>query len=129
MSEKYILCVQCRGEFSDDDIKGWWGCPRCGNQGIPADTRKRGTVTLTNHEWRILCMWAENWAVKICAEKEPNSSAPLTIAAIIREIKRQAPTMLALTLRDESQLVANEFGRVGLHDGGKKSVIEPETKQ
>jgi hypothetical protein len=125
--EKYILCVQCRGRFSEQETTGKNCCPRCGNTGMPADARRVATVTFTEHEWRILCIWASNWAEQ--CDREKPSGGVTTIEAMVREIKRQAPDIGHLTMRDELQAVANEFGKVELHQGGKVTRFDPEKKQ
>lgn len=125
MSEPYILCLQCRGTFTEEQTKGW-GCPTCGNQGVPADTRKKATLTLTHHEWRILFMWADNWASK-CERDDPNFRSP--VPPMLREVKRQAPDMPGLTLMEEVQDVANALGtKAEVHQHGETTVIEPEKK-
>lgn len=125
MSEPYILCLRCRGTFTDEEIKGKAACPTCGNKGVPGDTRKKATLTLTHHEWRILFMWAENWAAH-CSRAEEAFQSPLP--GIIREAHHQAPDLPGLTLREEVQEVANAFGEVEVHgpDGSEK--VKPETK-
>lgn len=127
MSDKYILCVLCRGTFSDADVEGCVGCPRCGSSSVPADTRQTGQVTLTNHEWRILTLWAMNWAEQ-CDTKQPNGSARQCAASIIGEIRRQAPTLKNLTFAEELQEVANTFGKVEMHRDGETTVFEPTKK-
>lgn len=124
MSEPYILCLICRSTFTEEQIKGW-GCPVCGNQGVPGDTRKKATLTLTHHEWRILFMWADNWSEK-CGRDEQNFNSP--IPSIIREVKRQAPDLPGLTLMDEVQSVANTFGKVEVHQHEETKIVEPEKK-
>ena len=122
--EAYILCVNCRATFAEAEIKGW-GCPRCGNQGVPGDTRKKATITLTHHEWRILFMWAENWAAQ-CGRSEENFRSP--IPGILSEVRKQAPDMPGLTLGEEVQEVANKFGEVEIHDADGSRTVKPERK-
>jgi hypothetical protein len=100
----------------------------CGSKAVPADTRKKATLTLTHHEWRILFIWAENWAGR-CDREDPNSDAGSAIEAIAREAKRQAPDFPnCLSLLDEVQEVANKFGAVTMHQGGETTIVEPEKK-
>jgi predicted nucleic acid-binding Zn-ribbon protein len=127
MSEKYILCVLCRGTFSDADVEGHVGCPRCGSASVPADTRETGQVTLTNHEWRILALWAMNWAER-CDHDKPSGTSRQAAAAIINEIRRQAPTLKNLIFAEELQEVANTYGKVEMHRDGETTVIEPAKK-
>lgn len=133
-SDRHILCVQCRGVFTDEETKGHWGCPRCGNQGTPADTKKTGTATLTDHEWRILTIFASNWAAQ-CDSKERegggHSNSTATVDSIVRELKRQMPDAPPLTMREEIQEVANlpGVGNVEFHHDGEVERVEPEKKQ
>lgn len=129
MNDAHILCVHCRATFTEEQTKGQSGCPTCGNKGLPADTRHKETLTLTHHEWRLLFMWADNWAMQ-CARQDtrPGYNSAETIKAIAREAKRQAPTMPGLSLMEEAQGVANAFGRVTVHQGDDTTVVEPEKK-
>ncbi len=124
MSEAYILCLNCRGTFTEEQIKGW-GCPSCGNKGVPGDTRKKATLTLTHHEWRILFMWADNWSEE-CGRDDENFRSPMP--SIMREAKRQAPDLPGLSLMEEVQDVANAFGEVKVHQHGETTVIKPVKK-
>ena len=124
MSEAYLLCLNCRGDFTEEQTKGW-GCPRCGNQGVPGDTRKKATLTLTHHEWRVIFMWADFWSEK-CARDDPKFNSPMP--SLLREVKRQAPDLPGLTLMEEVQDVANQFGKVEVHGGGATTIVEPEKK-
>lgn len=125
MSEAYILCLQCRGTFTEEQTKGW-GCPTCGNQGVPGDTRRQATLTLTHQEWRVIFMWADNWSEK-CARDDKNFSSPMP--SILREVMRQAPDLPSLTLFGEVQDAANALGtKAEIHGPGGTQVIEPEKK-
>ena len=121
-SERHILCLNCRGVFSEEETQSW-GCPKCGNQGVPGDTRKK--ATLTHHEWRVIFMWADNWGAK-CVRDDPNAGNPMP--SLLREVKRQAPDLQGLTLMEEVQDVANKFGKVEIHDADGVKIIEPEKK-
>jgi predicted nucleic acid-binding Zn-ribbon protein len=133
VNEQHVLCLLCRSAFSDAEIEGASGCPRCGNTGVPADTNETGEVKLTKHEWRILCMWADNWGAKCDRgtkdRGEPDRQSGAVVRGIIREIQRQAPHLGALTFGEELQEVANTFGKVEHHHDGAVDVITPETKQ
>ena len=128
MSDPYILCLRCRGTFTDEQVKDKPGCPTCGNKGVPGDTRKKATLTLTHHEWRILFMWADNWAARCVKEDEqrPGYDSPGAIHGIIREAHRQAPDLPGLTLREEVQEVANQFGEVEMHGPEGSETVKPE---
>ena len=124
-SEAYILCLNCRGTFTEEQTKGW-GCPTCGNQGVPGDTRKKATLTLTHHEWRVIFMWADNWSAK-CLRDDPKMTTPMP--SILREVMRQAPDLPSLTLMSEVQDVANALGtKAEIHGPDGIQTVEPEKK-
>lgn len=127
MSEPYILCIACRGTFTEEQTKGW-GCPTCGNTGVPADTRKKATLTLTHHEWRVLFMFAENWAAQCERNEERPSMVLKSVQAITREAQRQAPDV-TLTLLGEIKKAVNTLGlKADLHGPDGVETIEPEKK-
>lgn len=128
MSEKVAMCLLCRGEFTAEQIAGAKACPTCGNKGVPADPRDKQTITLTVHEWRILFIWASNWAAKCDRDQGEDSRAVKTIEAIEREARRQQGSLPALSMRAEIQEVANTFGKVTAYLGDGKEIIEPEKK-
>ncbi len=100
MNEKVAMCLLCRSEFTAEQISGAKACPTCGNKGIPADPRDKQTITLTVHEWRILFIWASNWAAKCDREDtDTDGRAGKTIEAIEREARRQQGNLPALSLR------------------------------
>ena len=131
MSEANTLCVRCRSTFTDAALADQSRCPACGNKGLPADLRLKATVTLTHSEWRILTIWAHRWAEEHCkpADKEGYDSVG-TVEAILREMKRQAPTMPSLTLFGDMQEAATALGlKAELHGpDGIVQVVEPEKK-
>jgi len=127
--QKHILCVNCRATFSEEEIEGW-GCPSCGNKGVPADTRAKSTVTLTNHEWQILTIWADNWARKVCEKSDQEGvDSVACVTAIINEMQRQAPEMSCLTMGAQIQQLSDELGsEVEVHSDGKTEVIKPKRR-
>lgn len=122
----HILCLRCRSTFTDEQVEGHHGCPTCGSKSVPGDTREQATLTYTHHEWRILFMWADNWAGH--CDRTGSTDAAGAMQALMREAKRQVPTLPGLSLMEEVQEVANQFGRVTMHGGGEETVIEPEKK-
>ena len=127
--DRHILCVNCRATFSESEIEGW-GCPKCGNQGIPADTKDVSTITLTNHEWRILTIWADNWAHKVCAKDQtPGCDSVACITAILNEMRRQSPNLDGLTIRDQIQDIVDAFNTTAeMHSDGEKEIFEPKKR-
>lgn len=93
MSEPTTLCVRCRKTFTDEEIDGATCCPNCGSTGVPADLSKKATLTLTHHEWRILFMWASNYAGACDGEE--------VVQGILREVNNQWPDHPQLTLMGE----------------------------
>lgn len=128
MSEKVAMCLLCRGEFTHEQLAGAKACPTCGNKGIPADPREKQTITLTAHEWRILFIWASNWAAKCDTDPNGDGHAGKVIEAIEREARRQQGSLPALSMRAEIQEVANVFGKVTAYLGDGEEIIEPEKK-
>jgi hypothetical protein len=101
--EKYILCVCCRSKFSESEVEKAVGCPTCGNLGMPADLRKKHTITLSDHEWRILFIWSEFYEH---ANKAAKPEIDGVVKGIIHEVKTQCPDMPPLSLFDELQDLA-----------------------
>jgi hypothetical protein len=124
--EETTLCVHCRSKFTDAALEGATSCPACGTRGVPANLSEKHTVTLTDHEWRIVFMWADNYANSI---KDDEGSARECIAGIRSEVKQQCPDMPSLTLFGEIQEAASAHGlKMELHKGGEVTKIEPEKK-
>lgn len=130
MSEAYILCLRCRAVHTDEQVEGASACPSCGDKGLPGDTRKKSTLTLTHHEWRVLFMWAMNWATDVCAKSDrPGIDSTALMEALVREAKRQAPELPSLTLMGDVQDVANAFGtKAEVHTAAGVTEVKPETK-
>lgn len=110
MNEKVAMCMNCRRQFTDAEIAGATGCPACGSQGVPADPRKTMTVTLTTHEWRLLCIWAHNWGEQ-CGTKHGNP-----INGIADAIREQNPTAPPLTMGEEMAGVRQAFPDAKMYD-------------
>ena len=113
MSEKSIRCVICYNEFSVDEIQGATCCPSCGSKGIPCNIEDDVSVKLNWHELRILCCWAERWALNI--EKEA-TSATVTLDCIVQRLQKQHPTKTPLTVRGEVSQLPDKF-QAELTDG------------
>lgn len=127
--EGFLLCMRCRGTFTEAQATGNC-CPRCGNRGLPGDTRKKSTLTLTDSEWRVLFIWADRWATDMVAKYDKEGyDSPATIRAIAAEARRQNPTMPSLSLLGDVQEAATSLGKtIELHgpDGSQK--VDPERK-
>lgn len=97
-----MWCTDCGARFTQEEIKGW-GCPKCGNQGVPCATEKDVTVEVNWHELHILCVWAENYA-QHCKRTSADAGAPgmpNTVHAIARRLQLQHPALDPLTLSGE----------------------------
>ena len=103
MSDKHVLCTYCRSTFTDKEILGATSCPTCNSESIPADTNKSHTITLSDQEWRILFIWASNYADTL----GDNSPGPTIIKGITAEVVRQCPDIPPLSLLSEVQAMAN----------------------
>ena len=127
MNELVAMCVRCRSEFTDEQIRGAKACPSCGSTGVPADPRDKQTITLCAHEWRILFIWASNWAAQ-CDRRDTDSNAESVISAIEKEAKRQSAALPSLSMKEEIQDVANSFGKVDATIDGETTTFQPEKK-
>lgn len=110
MSEHVALCIPCRSTFTAEQIAGARECPACGSRGVPADPRKTATLTLTHHEWRVLFIWADQWARHIVKDDQPGNDSPGVVAALIAEAKRQAPDMPSLSLFGDVRELVDALG-------------------
>ena len=62
MSTSQWLCLACSQVMEPKDDETVYACPKCGDEGIPADYSERPEFKITWHELRCLVMWAEFWA-------------------------------------------------------------------
>lgn len=116
MAEYVALCTHCRKYFTEEEIKNATACPSCGTTGVPADPREKSTATLTNHEWRLLCIWASNYADHI---KGQSADAPKVIEGIVNEIRKQNPVIPPLTIMEEFAQVKRKYPGSKLIKGDK----------
>ncbi len=95
-----MWCTVCGARFTEEEIQGW-GCPKCGNQGVPCGCDGDVRVEINWHELHTLCVWAENWAQQ-CAKKDPKDQAlPKIVTAIAYRLQQQFPELGQLTLSGE----------------------------
>ncbi len=117
--KEVMWCTVCGGRFTEDEVKGW-GCPKCGNQGVPCGCDQDVKVEVNWHELRILTIWAEHWA-RQCKEKadDKNSDAmPLVVQAIARRLQGQHPAFTQLTLSGEIAALPADLAKAGIEIGG-----------
>lgn len=101
MSDYAALCVTCRSLFTEAEIATANSCPTCGSESIPADPNKTATITLTHHEWRLLCIWAHNYGEGLKSSFNP-------INSIVGEMHKQAE-LPPLTMMEEFKEIKAEF--------------------
>lgn len=109
MTEKYILCVECRTTFTAEETATATSCPHCGSAGIPADLREMLDLKITRHELRILTIWAANYADSLL-KSSALSNAPDVVAGILKGIREQHPNVGPLSMQEEFQHVADTAG-------------------
>lgn len=120
------LCVMCRSTFTEEQIAKATECPACGSKGVPADPKAKATLTLTHHEWRILFIWADQWARFIAKDDQPGHDSPGTIAALVAEAQRQAPDLPPLTLFGDVRKLVDETGlKAELVSKGERLIFNP----
>lgn len=91
-----LLCLDCGEEITLSEDHEIYGCPNCGATSIPADLDDAVTVTITNHELRILSIWASNWAYE---HTTTDLDLAKPISVILARLGTQ--TLAALTLSQE----------------------------
>jgi len=118
-----LMCVECRAVFSESrDILARMCCPACGSYATPADRRVMWPLTLTEHEWRLLFLFAEAWAGHLAAQRRA-ASAPLdAIRGIAGEARRQLPGIAPLTTLEEARDLES---LLPLHEPVPPSLTEP----
>lgn len=87
------FCTRCNFQIKSFD--GLKKCPNCGTENIPCSYKNQVKVSVNTHELRILCMWAENWALQ--SEAEEN----VVYAIALRLLRQLGIKDLSLTMADE----------------------------
>lgn len=117
-------CVQCDSEFTEEQLVGVSGCPKCGTPSLPCDPKKDVEIKINTHELRILTMWADNWA-----QAQVDAQGKKTLSCILQRLSKQLPdTILTLSgevksLQDaghDAQLITAD-GTVKVPSRGKPS--------
>ena len=88
------FCTRCN--FQIESFDGLLKCPNCGTEGIPCNYESQVDVSINIHELRILCIWAENWAL----EKE-DVDENIIYAIALRLRKQLGGKPITLTMADE----------------------------
>lgn len=96
-----LLCMEC-GHVTDPKAfpNGLRACPACGSIAIPADLGKSLTLHISEHELRILTIWASNYAKQIKVEK------PMRV--ILDRLGTQ--TSIPLSMEQEFADLRQEYG-------------------
>lgn len=91
------FCTVCGVQVAS--FEGLQRCPHCGTQSLPCSFAEQVQVTVNLQELRVLCMWAERWAL----EREQEGCNPDLVYAIATRLRNQLPTHLQhpLTMADE----------------------------
>lgn len=92
-SEHEGFCTRCNFQIKSFD--GLSKCPNCDTEQFPCSYANQVKVSVNTHELRILCMWAENWALQ--SEAEEN----VVYAIALRLLRQLGIKDLSLTMADE----------------------------
>lgn len=104
-----LLCLACGGESKMDDNLS--ACPKCGDMGVPADTKLKFNLAITLQELRILVIWAEQWATK-GKDKSINEHMRKVVYGIADRLFVQKPEMGSLTLMGDINELRGHFSNV-----------------
>jgi hypothetical protein len=110
-----MWCTHCGVRLRRSEISGW-GCPKCGNPGIPCDPAKDVFVEVNWHELHILGCFAERWAEQCAATGSDavTRQMPKTVYAIARRLEHQWPHFGRLTLGGEIADLPEDLAERGI---------------
>lgn len=111
-----LLCIDCGAEV--EFKKGMRACPQCGSTSIPADLDDAVTIRITNHELRILTMWASNWARRFST---PETDMNKPISVILSRLATQTSAALTLGQEIADLRAALPGSQILIYEGGKES--------
>lgn len=95
-STKNLLCLVCGEPSYVTETPS--ACPFCGDQSAPADLDKMVTISLTEHELRILTFWTEAYArLYERIGYDPTRRMSLMVKTIFDRLSMQTTTPLSLT--------------------------------
>ncbi len=123
MDKIIAICVDCRSEFTQEQIEGASKCPSCKSSCMPMSPDGDVEIKINWFELRVLFMWAERHASTLDhGEEEPSFLSTLyTIAKCIQE---QHPTKGPVTLSGEVADLKEMFDgveTVNIPEGGSPS--------
>ncbi len=84
-NKKGGFCTECGGTV--ESFGGLEKCPFCGTKGVPCVFQDDVNIVINWHELRILCVWAENWALQ--CDKAKDGGLQKTIISIMRRLHAQ----------------------------------------
>ena len=85
------ICLQCDGEFTEQQVKGKVCCPNCKSTSIPINPENDVTIKINTHELRILGIWAENYASSVDSKSDGSEKIVPTVQKIAQKIESQLP--------------------------------------
>ena len=111
MSDVEGFCVLCGVDVAS--FKGLSRCPNCDTKSIPCNYSNQVNIEINTHELRILCIWAERYALDNLDSKPDGysgggSGVVYSICDRLRE-KNGSLEEMALTLRDEIGEIKETF--------------------
>lgn len=115
--ELTTLCVLCRGEFTDKEVENASACPKCGSKTLPADLKRKFSFSLTEHEWRILTIFAHNHS--------STCDAVDTVESILKEMRKQNPDVGPLSMKEEMETLREAYPDAKMYSSDGKEVYPP----
>lgn len=88
------FCTLCN--FQIESFENLSECPNCGTINTPCSYTDQRKISINLHELRLLCIWAENWAL---AHGDVDENMIYAIAMRIR--KQLNDENISLTMADE----------------------------
>ncbi len=122
---KHIQCIKCDSLFTDEEIEGHNSCPNCKTKNIPLDLNNNVNIKINIQELRILCMWAENYAVTVDNKNLDDAyheSLVGTVDKIASKINKQLISInkgTSLTMTDEIKEVQKIYPKTDFYRDGK----------
>lgn len=124
MSTKDIRCTKCREEFVSAELGELACCPNCHSKSVPMTIRDDVQIKINAHELRIICIWAENYAVSCDLQHQDDpayESMKLTVNQIAGLLEKQIQEKLGhyipLTLTHELQELPAALKKMGITHG------------
>lgn len=95
------FCIECGLRVASFD--GLNCCPHCKTDAIPCGDENQISASINWQELRVLCMWAEKWAIDI--------GETTTVYSIAQRLEKQFPKRGRLTLAGEIDELKDIYGR------------------